>query len=95
MVLPWLSMSCEKSAMYIVSPSSIRMHTTEIEPGNYLKTILKSSIFVFVRARLKKINGNVNIQVPFRVDDSVYLALIREAFEKWARCFRPEMIFWN
>ena len=43
----------------------------------------------------KKINGNVNIQVPFRVDDSVYLALVREAFEKWARCFRPEMIFWN
>lgn len=49
----------------------------------------------FCPSPFKEINGNVNIQVPFRVNDGVYLALIRKAFEKWARCFRPEMIFWN
>ena len=49
----------------------------------------------FCTGQFKEINGNINIRVPFRVDDSVYLALVREAFEKWVRCFRPEMIFWN
>jgi len=49
----------------------------------------------FCSSPFKEINGNVNIQVPFRVDDSIYLELIRKAFKKWATCFDPEMIFWN
>ena len=40
-------------------------------------------------------NQNVNVHVPFKVKDSVYVALTKESFEKWVRAFQPEIIFWN
>ena len=40
-------------------------------------------------------NKNVNVHVPFRVNDSGYLALAKEAFEKLVKVFKPEIIFWN
>jgi acetoin utilization deacetylase AcuC-like enzyme len=40
-------------------------------------------------------NGNVNIHVPTQIDDHGYLALARDALEKWLKGFHPEIIFWN
>ncbi len=40
-------------------------------------------------------NNNINISVPYRVKEEVYLDLARETFEKRIKAFRPEIIFWN
>ena len=40
-------------------------------------------------------NQNVNIHVPFRIDDEGYLSLAKETFQKTVKDFRPEIIFWN
>jgi len=40
-------------------------------------------------------HGNVNIHVPRRVDDTVYLELAKSAFEKTVKIFEPDIIFWN
>jgi len=40
-------------------------------------------------------NQNVNIHVPFGVKDHVYLALAKEAFNKWVKVFQPGIVFWN
>jgi acetoin utilization deacetylase AcuC-like enzyme len=37
----------------------------------------------------------VNIHVPTQIDDHGYLALARDALEKWLKGFLPEIIFWN
>lgn len=49
----------------------------------------------FCSRRFQEKNKNVNIQVPSRVNDSRYLALTKDAFEKWGKIFQPEIIFWN
>lgn len=40
-------------------------------------------------------NGNVNIHIPLRTRDEVYLTIARHAFERWIKPFCPEIIFWN
>jgi acetoin utilization deacetylase AcuC-like enzyme len=40
-------------------------------------------------------NSNVNIQVPTRVLDEEYLALVRNHFFPRAQEFQPEILFWN
>jgi acetoin utilization deacetylase AcuC-like enzyme len=38
---------------------------------------------------------NVNIHVPFGVNDDDYILLLKQAFQKWAKAFQPNIIFWN
>jgi acetoin utilization deacetylase AcuC-like enzyme len=40
-------------------------------------------------------NHNVNVHVPLRIGDDGYLALARNAFNKWIPDSQPEIIFWN
>jgi acetoin utilization deacetylase AcuC-like enzyme len=40
-------------------------------------------------------NGNVNIHIPLRTDDEEYLDIAKNAFKRWIKNFRPEIIFWN
>jgi acetoin utilization deacetylase AcuC-like enzyme len=40
-------------------------------------------------------NGNVNIQLPLRTKDQIYLQIAENAFDRWIKEFRPEIIFWN
>jgi len=40
-------------------------------------------------------NHNVNIHVPYRVEDHGYISLVRDAFEKQVTPFEPEIVFWN
>jgi acetoin utilization deacetylase AcuC-like enzyme len=40
-------------------------------------------------------NNNVNIQVPCKVSDQEYLALVRREFLPRIRTFQPEILFWN
>ena len=49
----------------------------------------------FCSGQFQEKNNNVNIRVPFRVNDSRYLALAKDAFERWCKSFQPEIIFWN
>lgn len=49
----------------------------------------------FCSGRFEEKNSNVNIHVPFRVTDSSYLALAKDAFGRWCKTFQPEIIFWN
>ena len=44
---------------------------------------------------LKEHNENVNIFIPGRLDDDLYIAMIQEALIKRVTPFRPEIIFWN
>jgi acetoin utilization deacetylase AcuC-like enzyme len=37
----------------------------------------------------------VNIYIPFWGEDEGYLHIARNAFNKWVKPFRPEIIFWN
>lgn len=45
--------------------------------------------------RSQEKNNNVNVRVPLQVNDSWYLALAKDCFEKWVKAFQPEIIFWN
>jgi len=38
---------------------------------------------------------NVNINVPFKINDEAYFALVRDALATYAGVFRPQIIFWN
>jgi acetoin utilization deacetylase AcuC-like enzyme len=49
----------------------------------------------FCSRRFEEKNKNVNVHVPVGVNDSSYLALVMDAFEKWGKVFQPEIIFWN
>jgi acetoin utilization deacetylase AcuC-like enzyme len=49
----------------------------------------------FCSANSQEKNRNINIHVGYGVNDSSYLALVREGFEKWVNPFQPEIIFWN
>jgi acetoin utilization deacetylase AcuC-like enzyme len=49
----------------------------------------------FCSAPLQEKNNNINIPVPYRVTNELYLELARDTFEKRIRAFRPELIFWN
>jgi len=40
-------------------------------------------------------NNNVNIQIPLKVTDHEYLALVRREFLSRMRTFQPEIFFWN
>jgi acetoin utilization deacetylase AcuC-like enzyme len=40
-------------------------------------------------------NHNVNVHVPYRVDDETYLGLVRRASDKWVKAFKPDILFWN
>lgn len=45
--------------------------------------------------RSQEKNQNVNVHVPYQVNDEIYLALARDAFEKKVKVFQPEILFWN
>lgn len=49
----------------------------------------------FCRDGFREKNHNVNVHIPFRVGDSDYLTLAKEAFYRWVKSFQPEIIFWN
>lgn len=40
-------------------------------------------------------NSNLNIRVPYPVDDDVYVDLVRDVIEKKVRPFGPHTLFWN
>lgn len=40
-------------------------------------------------------NRNLNVQVPLRVDDEAYLAMVRQVMERQVTDFQPEIVFWN
>ncbi len=42
-----------------------------------------------------EVNNNVNIQIPLKVTDPGYLALVRKEFLSRMRTFQPEILFWN
>ena len=49
----------------------------------------------FCSGQSQDTNLNVNIHVPYMIDEAAYLSLARDAFKKWVKTFRPEIIFWN
>lgn len=40
-------------------------------------------------------NNNVNIQVPYVINDDGYLSVVRETLQEYVIPFRPEIMFWN
>ncbi len=40
-------------------------------------------------------NENLNVQVPVRVNDETYLAMVRHVLDRRVTRFEPEIIFWN
>jgi len=49
----------------------------------------------FCSSASRENNQNVNIHVPFRINDYDYFTLAKKAFQKWVTDFQPEIIFWN
>ncbi len=49
----------------------------------------------FCRGRFPERNNNVNITVPWQVDDELYLSLVEREFLPRVERHKPELIFWN
>ena len=72
---------------------------TDAHHGNGSWELFRDNLDVlyicFCSEPFREKNRNVNIQVPPKVADAGYLALIQTAFKSWAKGFLPEIIFWN
>lgn len=49
----------------------------------------------FCNRAVKDINENWNVQVPYRVDDASYMAMVKHVLENRVKAFEPEIVFWN
>ncbi|MDY6881211.1 MAG: hypothetical protein V2J25_09875 [Desulfatiglans sp.] len=49
----------------------------------------------FCAGQTQDTNQNVNIHVPYMIDEATYLSIVEDVFRKRLKSFRPEIVFWN
>ena len=49
----------------------------------------------FCNGPFQEQNSNFDIPVPHRLDDDMYVSIVRDSLIKRVRPFKPELIFWN
>ena len=55
----------------------------------------KVQYICFCSAPYEKKEQNVNIHLPYSIDDESYISLVKDSFQKYIKPFQPELIFWN
>jgi acetoin utilization deacetylase AcuC-like enzyme len=72
---------------------------TDAHHGDGTWELFKDDLMVcylcFCAGGSRRENHNINIHVPHGIGDEGYLALIRNAVNRWVRGSEPELIFWN
>ena len=55
----------------------------------------KVQYICFCSAPYEKKEQNVNIHLPYSINDESYISLVKDSFQKYIKPFQPELIFWN